>query len=109
MSEWREHDTSLGENTTWDFTKNPVLEGEYLGKKDDVGHHHQTVYSVLVETPRGPEMKEFWGKAMIDRGMANVVVGELVRVTFVETKELENGNKLKVFKVESKEREEEFV
>lgn len=59
-----------------EFKLNEAVEGVLEEVREDVGKNKSNVYKV--------GGKSFWGTTSIDQGMANIKVGEKVRITLVD-------------------------
>ena len=77
-----------------EFKLNESVEGVLEEVREDVGKNQSNVYKVAG--------KSFWGTTSIDQGMANVKIGEKVRITLVnETFTFPGSRRVgRLFKVE---------
>ena len=71
---------SLNSGTMWDFTLNPVLEGNYLLKEENIGTNESNLYH-LEEMNTGDEVV-FWGSTALDRQMEQIKTETRIRITF---------------------------
>lgn len=73
-----------------------IIKGILTKKEQEVGENKNNLYHL--ETEDGST--SVWGSKGLDDLMLYVKVGDIVRITYKETKELKGGRTFKVFKVE---------
>ena len=63
----------------WDWDENPILEGYYVGKKDDVGENHSSIYQIEVDSG---EIVEFWDSTVLNSQFAMIRLGTRVKIEY---------------------------
>lgn len=73
----------------WEYLKEKILEGVFIGVKDNVGKHHSNVYTIEM---KDGSRKTVWGSTVLDERMKNLVVGEEVKIEYLGDKPTDKGN-----------------
>ena len=68
-----------GDEITWDFEKNDVLEGEYVGKEENVGENNSTLYRIKKDDGTTVKM---WGSVVLDSRFDLIEPGSYVQITY---------------------------
>src|SRR3990172_8385810 len=68
------------DNKAWDFLQNPVLEGEFIEVKTDVGTNKSNMYTLKVDD--GSEV-QFWGSTVLDNQMKVIETGEQIKIHYL--------------------------
>lgn len=88
----------IQQTPTWDFNETPVVEGEYLGKKDNVGENNSKIYNLRLADGNTVGV---WGSTVLDGKMTNVAIGQKIKIMFLGSKPSPNrkGKNYKDFSV----------
>jgi len=101
--------TETGSQTTsgtWDFEKEPVLEGIFIEKQENVGHNNSNIYVFEVKDHKRYGV---WGSSVLDTRLKNLVAGEEVTIVFVgRAKSEKTGRTYKNYRVFHKSNEDTF-
>lgn len=89
MPNWKKASNSQTGNPKWDPQINDVLEGKLINKESNVGPHLSNLYTI--EDFKGKTWS-VWGKAVIDRAMGQVNVGNLVMIKYLGVAKGPKGN-----------------
>ena len=83
---------------SWDFTKDPIVEGSYEKMEDGVGEYKSKVYTI--ELKNGDKVS-VWGSSVLDTQMGRVKLGENIQIEYLgeEDSKTRRGKKYKNFKV----------
>ena len=82
---------------TWDFDKDPQLEGVFIEKQTGVGQNNSNIYVF-----EGQDNARYgvWGSSVLDARLKNLVVGEEVVIVYLgKEKSEKTGRTYKNFKV----------
>jgi len=80
----------------WDFEKNKVLEGHFVGVEKEIGRHKSNLYSVRLEDGR---VVQVWGSTILDTRLKNVEMGDEVAIIYHGKYVGKSGSKYKNFEV----------
>lgn len=69
-----------------------VIEGYYVGKKEDVGKYNSNIYEILLTMPgQQGRLVGIWGSALLDGKFAEIPLESMVRVSFKGFTQPKNG------------------
>ena len=86
MGQWKKlgNDTSTTNERTWKWAEEEVLEGTYLGKKENVGEMGSNLYRFEVEdSDFGKEIVGVWGTSVLDNKLQDLKEGDKVRISYL--------------------------
>lgn len=106
---WRKLGSNPGTKTdrTWSPETEKTLEGKYVEMKNIKTKEGKQVKLYVIKDSKG-KLVGVWGAAMLDRLMAEAIIGEEVKITFLrKSYNKETGRYLKEFTVEALETDNE--
>jgi hypothetical protein len=98
-ADWQEVTATDFADWDWDDPKCKLLEGLLTQKKTNVGANNSNVYIIELKDKPG-EIVNVWGSTVLDTKLAQVNVGEEVRIEYMgEVESKKGGRKYRDFKL----------
>jgi hypothetical protein len=100
IDEWENRgmkETGMETDGMWDFNTNPVFEGVFVEKRENVGENGSNIY--VCESSEDNNRYGIWGSAILDTRLSNIKAGEEVGIAYIGIKKGKSGRNYKDFRV----------
>jgi len=96
QKKWRE----VKGNDIHDFEAEPILEGEYADREEEVGMNKSKLYSIKKEDGT---VEKVWGTTILDSRMADVALNSQIQIELKGTMPNKYGKETKIYAVRIRE------